>query len=294
MGKFYEVTVRGKTMLSPGMVRLTFGGADLERFAATGKPDEYLRLFFPNPETGRLHLPAISDEGRWTYPDGGQKAIRCSTYTVRAHRRDPAEIDIDFVVHDGGTASDWAQKAVPGDRITINRPHGIYDPPADIDWQLLVADATGIPAVARILEQTPAGVQSRVFLEVAEPGHEQALPAHPAATVTWLVAGNGIGPSQLEAILRSVPMPQTPGYLWVAGEHKAVRAARRLVRQEMKWPAERYEIVAYWIHEGEAWDAKWDALPEETRARIEAAWDTDRDPEEIQDEYDATLEELGL
>lgn len=291
MSRFHEAVVRARALLSPGMVRLTLG---VRGFATTGQPDEYLRLFFPNPETGRLHLPEISDEGRWTYPDGGPKAVRCATYTVRAHRAAEEEIDIDFVVHDGGVASDWAQRAAPGDRVTINRPQGIYQPPADAEWQLLVADATGIPAVARILEQTPADRHSRVFIEVADAGHEQALPAHPGASVTWIVAGNGTGPSRFEAILRSVPLPQAPGYIWVAGEQKAVRAARRLVRQEWKWPAGRYDIVAYWVHEGEAWDAKWEALPAGIRARIEAAWSADRDPEDIQDDYDAALEQLGL
>ncbi|KQX35217.1 hypothetical protein ASD04_14290 [Devosia sp. Root436] len=49
-------------------------------------------------------------------------------------------------------------------------------------------------ALSRLLEQTPKQVQSRIFIEVARAEDEQALPAHPGATVTWLhKSGNGNG-----------------------------------------------------------------------------------------------------
>ena len=186
---------------------------------------------------------------------------------MRRFRQEAGEVDIDFVVHDGGLASEWAQQAEPGARITINRPRGLYAPPADTVWQLLVADATGLPALSRILEQTPKHVQSRVFVEVAEADHEQELPAHPGATVTWLhKSGNGVAPSRMGEVMRAVPMPTTPGYLWVAGEQKVVRGIRKFVRGELKLPAERYELVGYWIHEGEEWEAKWEALPIDIKA----------------------------
>lgn len=291
---FHQATLLSREHLTPGMIRLTFGGPGLAKFRSTGIGDEYLRLFFPNEKTGRLHLPHITEDGRWTYPDG-QAAIRCSTYTVRRYRPDAGELDIDFVVHAGGLASEWALRAQPGDCITLNNPHGLYRPPADTAWQLLVADATGLPALSRLLEQTPRHVQSRVFIEVARIEDEQALPAHPGATVTWLHrSGNGVAPSRMEEVVRAVPLPQTPGYIWAAGEQKVVRAIRKFVRRELQYPAERYELVGYWIANGEDWDARWEALDPAVRARIDAAWDSGRDREEVRDEYEATLEKFGL
>jgi NADPH-dependent ferric siderophore reductase len=290
---FFDAAVKAKTLMTPGMLRLTFAG--LQDLPGTGIGDEYLRLFFPNKETGRLHLPVIDADGRWTYPDGGQKAVCCSTYTVRKHRPEQGEIDVDFVVHEGGVASDWAQRAQPGDRITINKPRGLYTPPADTQWQLLVADATGLPALARILEQTPEHVQSRVFIEVAEREHELALFDHPRATITWLhKSGNGVAPSRIGEVVRSTRLPDVPVYVWVAGEQKVVRAVRKFVRQELKLPADRYELVGYWTHEGEVWEAKWEALPEDVKQAIDRLWDTDRDAEEVRDEYYAILEKYGL
>jgi NADPH-dependent ferric siderophore reductase len=292
---FHQATLLSRRVLTPGMLRLTFGGVGLAAFKSTGIGDEYLRLFFPNETTGRVHLPEIAPDGRWTYPDGGAEALRYSTYTVRAHRPEAGEIDIDFVVHEGGLACAWALRAEPGDAITINAPRGLYAPPADIAWQLLVADATGLPALCRLLEQTPAHVQSRLFIEVARPEDEQPLPAHPAAKATWLHgSGNGVAPSRLAEIVQSVPLPQSPGYVWVAGEQKVVRAIRKFVRHELKLPAERYELVGYWIADGEAWEARWKALDPAIKAEIDAAWESDRDREEVHDDYDATLERLGL
>lgn len=192
---FFEAIVLASRPITPGMIRVTFGGDGLADYPSTGIADEYMRFFFPNEETGRLHLPHIDENGRWTYPDGGQEAIRCSTYTVRAHRPEANEIDIDFVVHEGGLASEWAQKARPGDRITVNRPRGICARPADTTWQLLVCDSTGIPALSRMLEQSPRNLQTRAFIEVAAPEHEQDLPHHDFATITWLHrSGNGVAP----------------------------------------------------------------------------------------------------
>jgi NADPH-dependent ferric siderophore reductase len=233
---FHEATLLSRRQLTPGMIRLTFGGPGLSTFKSTGIGDEYLRLFFPNEKTGRLHLPHIAEDGRWTYPDG-QDALRYSTYTIRGFRPERGEIDIDFVVHAGGRASEWAQRAMPGARITINNPRGLYAPPADTVWQLLVADATGLPALSRLLEQTPRHVQSRVFVEVARSEDEQELPAHPGATMTWLHrSGNGVAPSRMGDVVRAVPLPPTPGYLWVRAPGAqaapgAIRTCRLLDRQ---------------------------------------------------------------
>lgn len=291
---FYNVEVVARQLLTPGMVRLTFSGEELEDFQTTGIGDEYLRLFFRDEESDELVLPIIDEEGRWTYEEG-KSPVRCATYTVRRFDPHALALDIDFVVHEGGMASTWAQSAEPGSRMVINRPRGLYAPPADVEWQLLMADATGIPALARLLEQTPADVRSRVVIEVASPEHRQNLPHHPSAVVTWLDgSGNGVGPSQLQGALNAMTLPLTPGYIWVAAEQKPVRAIRKYVRQTLKVPAERYKLVAYWIDGKHEWEAAWQALPAAVREEIEAAWQSDRDVEQVRDEVEAVLEKFDL
>ena len=49
------------------------------------------------------------------------------------------------------------QRARPGDPVALWGPRTAYAPPAGTDWYLLVADETGLPAVAAILESLPEG-----------------------------------------------------------------------------------------------------------------------------------------
>ena len=268
---FYDVEVTHRVLLTPAMVRLTFRGEALADFQSTGVGDEYLRLFFPDEASGEVVLPVIDDEGRWTYRDD-KPPVRCATYTVRRFDRADRVVDIDFVLHEGGVAATWARLAEPGSRMTINRPRGLYTPPADMQWQVLMADATGLPALARIIEQTPPHVQTRVVIETAEAGHRQSLPSHPHLTVTWIEGGNGFGPSLLDKAFMALPLPATPGYIWLAGEQKPVRVVRKHIRQVLKLPAERCKLVAYWIEEQHGGHAGPVALPGDVKTQIGAPW----------------------
>ncbi|GAU86438.1 siderophore-interacting protein [Bosea sp. BIWAKO-01] len=243
---FHEATLVARRYLTPGMIRLTFSGEGLNRFRSTGIPDEYIRLFFPDPATGELVLPTIDAEGRWVLPEERQR-IRYSTYTVRSFDSARCELEIDLVVHDGGKASDWARDAEIGARIVINNPRGLYARPDALDRQILIADATGLPAVARILEQTPEHVASRVFIEVADETHEQPLPDHRLATTTWFHCRDGeTDRSRLIDLLASEQLDDGRTYLWAAAEKAVVRTLRAQSEELKQSGAERQKIVAYW------------------------------------------------
>ncbi|MDI9955886.1 MULTISPECIES: siderophore-interacting protein [unclassified Rhodococcus (in: high G+C Gram-positive bacteria)] len=93
------------------MVRIVFGGEELTAFETTGTGDEYLRLHFPVPATGKFVLPAEDPDAPrgWRYPEG-EEPSPCQPYTVRRFDSETSCMTIDFVVHEGGIASDWAQK----------------------------------------------------------------------------------------------------------------------------------------------------------------------------------------
>lgn len=244
---FHEITVARREWLTPGMVRLAFTGEDLASFRSTGIGDEYVRLFFPDPETGERVLPHIDAEGQWTFPAEPER-VRYSTYTVRHFDREARELHIDFVVHEGGMASEWAVAAQPGMSVVINNPRGLYAPPDGLNWQVLLADATGLPAVGRILAQTPAHVASHVVVEVGSETHAQSLPDHPLAQVSWIFGrGNGVAPSALDRAFASLPTAEGTGYLWASAEQKAARRIRRLARGMPAFGEGRQKVVAYWI-----------------------------------------------
>jgi len=242
---FHEATVLRRQQLTPGMVRLTFNGEGLASFRSTGIADEYVRLFFPDPETGELVLPEIDAEGRWSFP-AERHRVQYSTYTVRRFDEVRCELDIDLVVHAGGRASDWACGAEAGERIVINNPRGLYKPPPDLRWQVLIADATGLPAIARILETCPADVDSRVFIEIDDEADQQELGIHHRASVVWL-RGDTANParSKLLDVLPTLPMETDGGYLWVAAEKSIVRALRSQA-DAFSCFEERQKLVSYW------------------------------------------------
>jgi NADPH-dependent ferric siderophore reductase len=278
--------------LSASLRRIVFGGPDLAGFASSGSPDEYLRVVVPAPGQTEPVLPAVVD-GVLDYGSIDMDLLR--TYTVRRHDPDAGEVTIDFVLHDHGVVTAWARAAGPGDVVGLNLPTGMYEAPTDLAWQVLVADCAALPALARVLEQTPPDVRNRVVVEVPGDEHRIDLPGHPRTEVTWVHGGNGHRPSRLEDVVRALPHPTTPGgYVWVAGESRALRGVRRYLRRDLGLPASRYKAVGYWIERAEEWNQRYDALDEDTRRSLEAMWSEDRPEEDIESDYDERLAALGL
>lgn len=290
----HRVVVSRVERLSPGMVRVVFGGDGLEGFVSSGVGDEYFRVFFPFDGQTEPNLPFPTDNGYWDFPEGVEPAPM-RTYTVRDWDAAAQELTVDFVVHDGGIAAAWALRAAPGDVLGVNTPKALYDPPSDIEWQLLIADATGLPAAARLAENAPSGVRTRVVIEVATPADELPLTTSDDVELHWVHGGNGHAPTRIEEILRASELPSGPGYVWVAGETKATRGVRKILRKELGLAASAYKVIGYWTENAEAWREKYDSLDEGVHARLMAMWDDEsRSEEEITDEYEAELEKLGL
>ncbi|ANQ69746.1 siderophore-interacting protein [Rhodococcus sp. D-46] len=285
-----------KEYVTPGMVRIVFGGEELTAFETTGTGDEYLRLHFPVPATGKFVLPAEDPDAPrgWRYPEG-EEPSPCQPYTVRRFDSETSRMTIDFVVHEGGIASDWAQKAEIGDKLAIGESRGLYEPPADARWQVFVADATGLPALGRLIEQLPAGMSAKAIVEVVDESHKQQITSDADVEFIWLVgSGNGVAPSKLPDAVRAMNLPTELGYVWVAGESTMLRDIRKYLRHELKLPGEQYKVIGYWTYKAEVWNAKYEALDESVRAALDAAWESDRDEEEIRDEVEKTLESAGL
>jgi len=290
--RLFRAVVDSVEDLSPSLRRVVFTGDDLASFASTGSPDEYLRVFFPAPGSAEPVLPVVVD-GALDYGSIDPGTLR--TYTVRRHDPGAGRVTIDFVLHDDGVATVWAKAARPGDAVGLNCPTGMYDAPADLAWQVLVADSAALPALTRILEQTRATVRNRVVVEVPGDEHRIPLPDHPRTDVTWVHGGNGHGPSRLEDVVRSLTRPPGDrGYVWVAGEARALRGVRRYLRHELGLPASAYNAVGYWIERAEEWNERYAALDDAARESLESLWEEDRPEEEIEDEYDRRLSSLGL
>jgi NADPH-dependent ferric siderophore reductase len=251
---FFHPRVVRTRRLSPNLVRVTLGGAGLDRVVSGGR-DQRFKLFLPRPGQPAPVLPDVLDldwYGRWRALDPDVRGIM-RTYTVGAVRRDPAEVDVDFALHgDLGPASRWAQRAQPGDAVSILAPTtrdngGIeFDLPDGTGWVLLAADETALPALANILAELPAGIPVRAFVEVGHPDDRIALPTEADAEVSWLVR---TGPDRTTALLGAVgalPFPAGAAYAWLAGESACVRALRRHLVAERGLDRKAVSFTGYW------------------------------------------------
>ena len=201
--------------LTPNLRRIRLGGESLKGWASTGKADEFIRVTIPDANP----TPGWEDE-----------AANARIYTVR--RWDPAAltIDVDVVVHGSGRGSAWGRDAQPGDQVALGAARGYYDPPAGSTRRLLIADETGLPAIARILEEATPDESFDVVVELMSEDDAIALPSPADVNVTWHVSGNGRGPSALLSCMEGLE-PDDDAYIWIACETVQSRAARNFLRE---------------------------------------------------------------
>ncbi|MGC0340519.1 siderophore-interacting protein [Streptomyces sp. SLBN-8D4] len=255
--RFFSLQVARTRRLGPSLVRVTFTGEDLQYFFSGGH-DQSLSLFLPAAGRTEPGVPVELGDGWWQawreQPDEVRAVMR--SYTLRDLRRDPDEIDIDFVLHEpAGPASAWASRACVGDRVQLLGPAVAdnrairFRPPEDTDLVLLWGDGTALPAVSAILEALPAGQRARVWLEVHDAGDIQDLATEADAEITWLVAdetGAEGSPMTLGALRDTQLPPAERPYVWIAGESGCVKELRRHFVRERGIDRRRVTFVGYW------------------------------------------------
>jgi NADPH-dependent ferric siderophore reductase len=240
--------------LTPKVRRITFAGEDLERYEWLA-PDQFLYLLLPPP--GRTEL-TIGRDFDWVsfYVMPEDERPVGSHYTVRYHRPEQGEIDIDVVLHtDPGPASGWAERAQPGDPVALWGPRTCYKPPDPVDWYLLLADETGLPATAAVVDhlarQAFAG-PVMVIAEVADATEHQPIGAEnlPGLSIEWLHRDGkaaGTTTALLDAVL-ALDLPPGEPYIWGGGESRIMTSIRKHVRRTDGYPRERVSLTGYWRH----------------------------------------------
>ncbi|MFF3225141.1 siderophore-interacting protein [Nocardia suismassiliense] len=238
-----EATVRDARMVGSGLLRLTFAGSELAGFESHA-PTEHVRLIFPDAD-GTQRLPEQVDLSlKWPRP-----LPLSREYTVRRYDPVANELDIDFAVHPGGHAAEWAVAATPGTSVYIAGPPGGLVVPFTYDRYLLAGDITALPAIARWLEALPSDAAGWAFVEVADATEEVELLAPAGFEVRWLHRGAAApGTSDLlERAVRAVPIPEGERvYAWIAAEAGVVRPLRRWVREVLRAEPGDAEVTAYW------------------------------------------------
>lgn len=232
------------TDLSPSMRRVTLGGPELEGFISLGF-DDHVKMFFPAAGETRPILPTVGPEGL-AFPQTGPRPL-ARDFTPRRHDPRAGELDIDFALLHAGPASHWASAVKPGDSAWIAGPRGSFIVPFEFDWHLLVADETGLPALARRLEELPGRARAIALVEVG--GAPEKLPLHhpPATEVIWAHRAAGAEPgAALLAALRALDLPAGDYFAWIACESGAAKQLRSVLVDERHANRKWVRAHGYW------------------------------------------------
>jgi len=212
-----ELKVVRVNEISPNVRSVTFAGESLADFISASF-DDHIKLILPTATE-----PVMRD------------------YTPRLHDAAARELTLEFDLHSTGPAARWAAQAVPGSQATIAGPRGSFIIPTDYEWHLLVGDETALPAIARRLEELPAGTNAIAVLQVRDPADRRTLQSAADLQLAWVDDTDA-----LIAAIRALPLPAGEGYAWCAGEAAAMATLRRVLVDEKGHDRHAIRAAAYW------------------------------------------------
>lgn len=245
-----QAEVVRRELVTPHMVRVTFGGDDLARFAFLGF-DQWFRLALPVGDAeGLARMPAKFTIGGYLtgylrIPKDMRPVVR--NYTVRDFRAAAGELDVDFVVHGtDGVAAPWAGQAEPGARVALI-DQGCGWRGLSADGNVIVADESGLPAAAGILRDMPRDAVGHAIIELFDERDRQDVDAPDGMIVHWLVrdAAEDPGSAALPA-LRDLEIPAGTTYAFAVGEQALAAGARRHLVRERRIPKSHVTFSGYW------------------------------------------------
>ncbi|WP_420333205.1 siderophore-interacting protein [Roseibium sp.] len=236
------LTVQSTRQLSPHLLRVTFAGPALEGFPPKHEGAN-CKLVLPREGETREEFEA------YFAPDGPDEKVHpVRTYTVRSHRPDELELDIDFVVHgDEGPATRWAQAAKPGSFLGFFGPSQTKVAEFYADWYLLAADLSAMPIVEATLEAMPAEAQGVAVFEVPSKEDIRDIAAPEGIEITWLIHDDPHVPSTAQVeFIRSIDWRRGVLQTCIAGESSVIRSLRDYLHNERKVPKKDTYISGYW------------------------------------------------
>jgi NADPH-dependent ferric siderophore reductase len=229
--------------VAPRLVSVLVRGDDLDGFRIDA-PTSHVKVFLPAGAQDAPALPEQTPDGP-VWPESAERPV-VRTYTAVRFDEASKTLELQFALHGFGPASEWAERAAPGDKLAIAGPGGRFalDETAAHWW--LAADESAVPAVATLLEALPATAAADVHIEVADAADEIAFDSPAKTTVTWhhRRSPDAFG-AELDEAARAAEIP-AGARIWVACEAAAMRGIRRHFTRERGLPASSLVTRGYW------------------------------------------------
>ena len=235
---FRQITVKQADTVAGCFRRIVFHGDQLKGFSSAGF-DDHIKIFFPDRETGELHLPQVTPEGIvW-----GDQRPASRDYTPLHFDAATNELTVDFFIHAQGLASDWAVAAKPGDALAMGGPRGSLVVPETYAHQIYLCDESGLPALRRrLLALAPhQHIALTVLVSLHRPEAKAYLADLDHVQCEWLPADA----AQLNARMAALALPPEDSFMWITGEGSLVKTISDQLL-ERGADADRLRAVAYW------------------------------------------------
>ena len=229
--------------LTPRLVSVRVFAPDLSRFSGAA-PTSHIKVFLPATGQEAPTLPMMMPEGR-VWPEGEPRPT-VRTYTPRAFDPKSGTLEIQFLLHGAGPASEWAARVQPGDRLAIGGPGGRVTADLTASRWWMAGDESALPAAGTLLDALPASTSAELHLEVETPADEIELTSPARLTVVWhhRRGREAFGATLLTAAQQAAIAPGTQ--VWVACEASAVRAIRSLMLNRHGISAPALVTRGYW------------------------------------------------
>lgn len=220
----YDIEVIFIEDITPRIRRITFKG-ELFGGIQQCKSAQWLKLFVPSAS-----------------------GVVTRAYTLRRHSPDSSSVDIDFVLHGEGAVGLWAQDAQIGETLGCSALRGGFQPLADAEWYLLVADETGTPAVMSILEGLGPGEYATAFLEAESAEEWQGVDSLAKVDCIWIYRNEyAPGTNMLLHAIGNATHPPGLGQFWIAAEASVAQEVREYLTEDCSIPRRLVRSKGYWM-----------------------------------------------
>lgn len=242
---FVEATVVAAHDVTPRMRRVTLSLADVSPFIGGNM---HVRLLVP-PKGRAPVWPNLQENGRIGWPEGEDELV-VRVYTIRSVDTEAKQVFIDILQHPAeGVATpgaDFARDTVPGEQVALMGPGGGGLPEAENIF--FAGDESALPAIARMVEEAPAGVTMKVIIEIENACEEQQLRGKGLMEVEWLHRSSYGSDGRHQLVDRVKAALETVGndtFVWFAAEKADVRTIKRHLADRKRDRKQQY-IAWYW------------------------------------------------
>lgn len=240
------LTLKEKQFITPHFIRIILTGENIETFKNTTIGDNN-KIFIPPAGVNEIHFPEYDSEAnKWIYP-AEEVAPSIRTYTHRGIDLNKKELIIDFANHgETGPASAWALNSKVGDVLGVAMRNERSELYPEVDFYLLVGDATAIPVLGAILETLPETAKGIAIIEVHGEEDKQDLFTKAAIDFQWIYNPEPENGSKITDFVKKIELPENSKFAYVATEFASVKEIRNYLRKEKSWTKEELYAYSYW------------------------------------------------